>query len=114
LEGPFPHHKWKQLHKEDKNDAGVHVYSDDSSSDDEGMDEDDGTGSSETSSSDDSIEIEAPMLLENEQFDDYLKRTKEFWYLEARKELKNEPQVDPPSVRVEHLAKQMAKLFYRT
>lgn len=78
------------------------------------MDEDDDESSSSSSSSDDeSIEIEAPDAIPNETHDEYYHRTHEFWLAEARKELKITDTSDD-SVRVQHLAKQMSKLFFQS
>jgi hypothetical protein len=78
---------------------------------DANMDDDDDSSSS--SSDDESIEIEAPDLIPNETPDDYYNRTREFWFGEARKELKITDTSDD-SVRVQHLAKQMSKLFFQS
>jgi hypothetical protein len=75
--------------------------------------EDDDDSSSSSSDDDESIEIEAPNLIPNETHDDYYHRTREFWLGEARKELKLADTTDD-SVRVQHLAKQMAKLFFQS
>jgi len=108
----------------------VHIYSESSSDDDDegrislfvfdefnlfnsdaNMDDDDNSSSS--SSDDESIEIEAPDSIPNETPDDYYNRTREFWFGEARKELKITDTSDD-SVRVQHLAKQMSKLFFQS
>jgi len=75
--------------------------------------EDDDDSSSSSSSADESIEIEAPDSIPNETHDDYYHRTREFWFGEARKELKITDTSDD-SVRVQHLAKQMSKLFFQS
>jgi hypothetical protein len=74
---------------------------------------DDNDDSSSSSSDDESIEIEAPDSIPNETPDDYYNRTREFWFGEARKELKITDTSDD-SVRVQHLAKQMSKLFFQS
>jgi glycyl-tRNA synthetase alpha subunit len=76
------------------------------------MDNDDDESSS-SSSDDEDIEIEAPNSIPNETHDDYYHRTHEFWLGEARKELKITDTTDD-SVRVQHLAKQMSKLFFQS
>jgi len=76
-------------------------------------DDDDDDSSSSSESDDESIEIEAPATQANESPDDYFQRTRDFWLVEARKELKIDDATDE-SVRIQHLAKQMSKLFYRS
>jgi hypothetical protein len=76
-------------------------------------DKDDDSSSSSDSSDDESIEIEAPDAIPNETHDDYFNRTREFWLGEARKELKLTDATDD-SVRVQHLAKQISKLFFQS
>ncbi len=81
-------------------------------------DEDDDSSSSSSSSSSDededkSIEIEAPDSIPDETADDYYNRTREFWLSSARKELKI-PDTTDDSVRVQHLAQQMSKLFFQS
>jgi hypothetical protein len=82
---------------------------------DEDMDKDDEDDDSSSSdeSDDESIEIEAPDSIPNETPEDYYHRTREFWLSEARKELKISDATDD-SVRVQHLAKQMSKLFLQS
>ena len=78
------------------------------------MDNDDDSSSSSSDSSDDeSIEIEAPDSIPNETEDEYYHRTREFWLNEARKKLKITDATDE-SVRVQHLAKQISKLFLQS
>lgn len=78
-----------------------------------GDDDDDDDSSSSDDSDDESIEIEAPDAIPNETADDYYLRTREFWSTEARKELKITDATDD-SVRVQHLGKQMSKLFFQS
>jgi len=103
---------WTCLYN-DTQQTDVHTYSESSSDgDDEKMDDDDDSSSS-SSSEDESIEIEAPDSIPNETDDDYYNRTREFWLDRARKELKITDTNDD-SVRVQHLAKQMSKLFFQS
>lgn len=76
-------------------------------------DEDDDDSSSSSSSDEESIEIEAPDSIPNETHEDYYHRTREFWLTEARKELKLTDPADD-SVRVQHLAQQISKLFFQS
>lgn len=80
------------------------------------MDNDESSSSSSSSSDDsddESIEIEAPQIIPNESNDDYYNRNREFWLAKARKELKmSDPNDD--SVRVQHLAKRISKLFFES
>ena len=79
------------------------------------MEKDDDSSSSSSSDDDEDqdIEIEAPDAIPNETHDEYYNRTREFWLGEARKEMKiSDPNDD--SVRVQHLAKQMSKLFFQS
>ncbi|CAF3389539.1 unnamed protein product [Rotaria socialis] len=115
---------WTCIHG-DTQQTDVHIYSDSSSDDDDdddvSMANEDGSSSSSSSDSDDdddadgsddeSIEIEAPDIIPNETDDDYYNRTREFWLSKARKELKIPDSTDD-SVRVQHLAKQISKLFF--
>ncbi|CAF3817294.1 unnamed protein product [Adineta steineri] len=106
-------------HNVDTQQNEVHIYSessdDDDDEDDVNMDneDDDSSSSSDDDSDDESIEIEAPDSIPNETHDDYYNRTREFWHIEARKELKISDTTDE-SVRVQHLGKQMSKLFFQT
>lgn len=84
------------------------------------MAKDDGDSSSSSSSSsnesdddDESIEIEAPDAIPNETAEEYYHRNREFWLSQARKELKITDNADE-SVRVQHLAQQMSKLFFQS
>jgi hypothetical protein len=77
------------------------------------MNDEDEDSSSSSSDDDESIEIEAPDSIPDETPDDYYHRTREFWLGEARKELKISDATDD-SVRVQHLAKQMSKLFLQS
>jgi hypothetical protein len=126
---------WTCLHT-DTQQTDVHVYSDSSSDDDDDGkmillclntfyfvhldmntekddDDDDDDSSSSDDSDDESIEIEAPDLIPNETDEDYYLRTRDFWLTEARKELKINDSTDD-SVRIQHLAKQMSKLFFQS
>jgi len=104
---------WTCLYN-DTQQTDVHAYSESSSDDDDDkMDAEDDDSSSSSSSDDESIEIEAPDSIPNETHDDYYHRTREFWLGEARKELKITDTNDD-SVRVQHLAKQMSKLFFQS
>jgi hypothetical protein len=76
-------------------------------------DDPDSDSDSSDDSDDESIEIEAPDIIPNESIDDYFLRTRDFWFIEARKELKISDAKDE-SVRVQHLAKQIAKLFFQS
>ena len=76
-------------------------------------DDDDDSSSSSSSSDDQSIEIEAPDSIPNETHEEYYHRTREFWLGEARKELKLTDPNDE-SVRVQHLAQQISKLFFQS
>ncbi len=122
---------WTCLYN-DNQQTDVHIYSESSSDDDDGRfslmililyvtghldekmddDDDDSSSSSSDDEDDESIEIEAPDSIPNETPDDYFLRTREFWFGEARKELKITDTTDD-SVRVQHLAKQMSKLFFQ-
>jgi hypothetical protein len=127
---------WTCLHT-DTQQTDVHVYSDSSSDDDDdgkmillslntfyfvhldmntekdNDDDDDDDSSSSDDSDDESIEIEAPDSIPNETDEDYYLRTRDFWLTEARKELKINDSTDD-SVRIQHLAKQMSKLFFQS
>ncbi|UJR09320.1 hypothetical protein I4U23_013563 [Adineta vaga] len=108
---------WTCLYN-DTQQGDVHIYSESSSDDDDddmdkGDDDDDSSSSSSDDSEDGDIEIEAPDSIPNETHDDYYNRTREFWLGEARKELKISDANDD-SVRVQHLAKQMSKLFFQS
>ncbi|CAF1191747.1 unnamed protein product [Adineta ricciae] len=102
----------------DAQQGDVHIYSDSSSDDDDDdvdMEKDDDSSSSSSSDDDEDqdIEIEAPDAIPNETDDEYYNRTREFWLGEARKEMKiSDPNDD--SIRVQHLAKQMSKLFFQS
>lgn len=76
-------------------------------------DDDDDSSSSDENSDDEGIEIEAPDAIPNETHDEYYLRTRDFWLAEARKELKISDGNDE-SVRVQHMAKQMSKLFFQS
>ncbi|CAF1296902.1 unnamed protein product [Rotaria sp. Silwood1] len=111
---------WICLHGENQQ-SDVHIYSESSSDDDDdddvnmenNDDDDDGSSSSSDDSEDESIEIEAPDSIPNETHDEYYNRTREFWLSKARKELKITDSTDE-SVRVQHLAKQISKLFLQS
>jgi hypothetical protein len=110
---------WTCLYNDIKQ-TDVHIYSESSSDDDDEKMDDQGDSSSSSSSSSDedededkSIEIEAPDSIPNETPDDYYHRTREFWLGEARKELKLTDTTDD-SVRVQHLAQQISKLFFQS
>ena len=79
----------------------------------ENDDSDSDDSSSSSSSDDESIEIEAPDAIPNETDEEYYHRTRDFWLSEARRELKVTDPTDE-SVRVQHLAKQMSKLFFQS
>jgi len=103
---------WTCLYN-DTQQTDVHAYSESSSDDDDDKMDAEDDDSSSSSSDDESIEIEAPDSIPNETHDDYYHRTREFWLGEARKELKITDTNDD-SVRVQHLAKQMSKLFFQS
>jgi len=106
---------WTCLYN-DTQQTDVHIYSESSSDDDDDVNmgkDDDDDDSSSSSSDDEDIEIEAPDSIPNETHDDYYHRTRDFWLNNARKELKISDTTDE-SVRVQHLAKQMSKLFFQS
>ena len=76
-------------------------------------DSDSSSSSSSSDSDDESIEIEAPDAIPNETVEEYFHRNREFWLSQARKELKINDNADE-SVRVQHLAQQMSKLFFQS